>query len=99
MGQDEKELKRTQGLAMAAALAMLGISVGVNVQELFAGTPQEQLQSKQSKLQHEGAGRESMQNKRENLQQKFDSRQNKLPAVQNKLPGAPGVNPVDPPRQ
>jgi hypothetical protein len=95
---DEKPSGRAQGLAMAAALAMLGISVGVNVQELFAGSPPEQMQSKQNKIHGEGLGLETMQSKRESLQQKFDATQNKLPAMQNKQLAAPGVRPIDPSR-
>jgi hypothetical protein len=95
---DAKESGRAQSLALAAALAMLGLSVGVNVQELLAASPTEAVPSNQNKIGHEGIKRDAAQIKKDSLQQKLDSRQHKLPAMQDKRPVMPGVKPVDPAR-
>lgn len=84
--QDQQKASgNAQSLAVAAALAMLGVSVGVNITEILAASPPEQIKSKQNKLP-------SVQDKaRGAIQQK-------LPSVQNKEMVMPGSKPVDPPR-
>jgi peptidoglycan hydrolase CwlO-like protein len=101
---DEKD-RNGQSLALAAALAMLGISVGVNVQEVMAG-PADTPAAAQGKIQ--GGVPDSVQSKLGNAQSKVPSVQNKMPSVQNKVPSAQNkvpalqqkhpVRPVDPPR-
>ena len=77
MKQDEaQELGSAHALAVAAALAMLGMSVGVNVQELLAA-PADQIQSDQSKTEDKGIKRDAI---------RRDATQNKVPAVQIKKP-------------
>jgi hypothetical protein len=81
-----------QTLALAAALAMLGVSVGVNVQEVLAAGPEAPIGSSQVKIGHEGIKGDAAQIKKDALQQK-------LPAVQHKEPVMPGPKPVDPMRR
>ena len=47
---DSQELGRAHALAVAAALAMLGMSVGVNVQELLAADQVQSDQTDQNKI-------------------------------------------------
>ncbi len=102
-----KESGHSQSLAVAAALAMLGVSVGVNVQELLAASPPEQMQSNQVKIPNDQVKGGVMQNKVPSVQDKalgsaqikIDSTQQKLPAMQFKEQGNPGVKPVDPIRR
>ncbi len=95
---NRNESERGQSLALAAALAMLGVSVGVNVQDLMAASPTETVESGQSKIGQEGFRKDALQSKKEILQQKLDAVQNKLPSRQDKERIRPGVRPVDPPR-
>lgn len=92
-------------LALAAALAMLGISVGVDLQEAMAdqanapAAEQEKLRegrldSIQSKMGHAQGKELSGQGKMPSVQSKLPAAQNKVPAVQQKHP----IKPVDPPR-
>jgi hypothetical protein len=100
MTQDNgSESERGHSLALAAALAMLGVSVGVNVQDLLAASPAETVESGQSKIRQEGFKKDAAQIKKESAQQKFDALQHKLPSVQDKERIRPGVKPIDPPRQ
>ena len=96
-----KESGNAPSLAVAAALAMLGVSVGVDVQQLLAASPEGAIGSSQIKVEHEGIKGESKQFKvpsvqdkaRGAMQQKLDSTQQKLPAVQMKERGMPGAKP------
>lgn len=102
MGQDDrKDSGHGPSLALAAAFAMLGVSVGVNVQEVLAA-PVEAPASVQDKIR---VTPESMQSKIDSpqsklpaAQSKLRSSQNKVPALQQKHPQMPGNKPVDPPR-
>ena len=85
---EKDERGRVHGLAIAAALTVLGGSVGVNVQELMAA---DQLQSDQVKIAP------SVQSK-DITQHKIAPTQQKLPSVQQKAPSVPGVKPIDPVR-
>ena len=98
MGHDQKEVKRTHNLAIAATLAVLGASVGVDVPALLAAEPPDQMRSDQLKIGHEGVKGITQPSRRESLQQKLDQTQQKLPSLQQKNPVMPGVKPVDPPR-
>ncbi len=81
----ESELRKQRHvMVLAAALAALGTSVGIDVQAALAADVQPQIGSKQMK---------------EVIQQKDRAIQQKLPAVQQKdVPVRPGVRPIDPPR-
>ena len=87
---DEKKPGSFTPVAVAAALAMLGLSVGVNVPELFSASPQDAIESKHFKVSP-GASQgkiESLQSKTPgSLQQKVQPIQGTLPAVQNKPTG------------
>ena len=95
---NRNESERGQSMALAAALAMLGISVGVNVQDLMAASPTETVESGQVNIGHEGFKKDASQVKKESAQQKFDALQQKLPSRQDKERVRPGVKPDDPPR-
>lgn len=64
-------------LALAASVAMLGVSLGVNVQDLLAAPPVETIQSDQLKIT-------GTQYKEQALQQKFGARQLKIDGKQSK---------------
>jgi hypothetical protein len=87
---------------MAVTLAMLGVSVGVNVQKVWAeslpgGAPtKNQPTIDRSAIKFDS--KDGMRLKEESMQQKLDSTQQKLPSKQFKQPMRPGVKPVDPPR-
>jgi hypothetical protein len=105
MGEDHDDAGRTHALAVAAALAVFGVSVGVNVHELMAADPAT-MQSDQGKIGFESIKGNSLPPQRDSLQQKFDTTQQKFaPATQQKLPSRqdkdrvmPGVKSMDPPR-
>jgi hypothetical protein len=98
MGQeDQHDAGRAHALAVAAALAVLGVSVGVNVQELMAADAPEQLRSNQSKI-NPSPIQGSEQSKIDSTQFKLDRNQQKFPSRQSKEPVMPGVRPIDPPR-
>ena len=77
---------------------MLGVSVGVNVQELLAAEPADQLQSGQAKIGFESIKGNSTQFKENSMQQKLDATQQKLPSRQDKDRGMPGMKPMIPSR-
>jgi len=93
---DEKKPGSSTPVAVAAALAMLGLSVGVNVPELFAASPENQIKSKQDKISPLLQGKESKQfkvspgasqGKIESLQGKApESLQQKVQPIQGTLP-------------
>lgn len=106
MGQeDEKKAGTASPAAVAAALAVLGLSVGVNVPELLAASPQDQIKSQpldskrnKARLKSQGGkihqGKvESLQNKaRGTLQQKISpTDQGQIPSLQNKAGGVPSL--------
>jgi len=99
MGQEErKESGRGHVLTVAAALALLGTSVGVNVQEVIAGEPPDQLRSNQSKISPPPLPG-SQQSKLDSTQSKLDQNQQNFPSKQSKEPVMPGVRPpINPPR-
>ena len=89
-----------QTLTLAAAVAMLGVSVGANVQELLASSPPGQMplpdQSKLGGIQEKDR---AMQGKVPAIQDKVLITPQKLDAVQDKQTIAPGMKPVAPARQ
>jgi hypothetical protein len=97
-GEKPKESRMRQTLTLAAAVAMLGVSVGANVQELLASGPGEIPQSDQSKFGGIQSKERAMQEKLPAIQDKRAITQPKLPAMQQKQPPMPGTKPVDPPR-
>ena len=97
-GKDEKKPGNATPAAVAAALAVLGLSVGVDVPELFAASPQDRIESKQDKISPIIQGEESKQidatkgarqGKVESFLHKQNPAQNELPAVQGKVKGSP----------
>ena len=112
MGHDHKqEAAKAHSLAMAVTLAMLGVSVGVDVQKVWAesrpgGAPAgTQPMVDRSAVKFDS--KEALQQKQDATQQKLDATQQKLrPSVQQKAPAVqqkdfaprPGVKPIDPPR-
>ncbi len=91
------EQGRVHGLAVAAALTVLSASVGVNMQDVMAADPPEQLRSDQSKITPPPI-QGSQQSKFDSMQNKLDRNQQKFPSKQSKEPVMPGVKPIDPPR-
>jgi hypothetical protein len=95
---DEKKPGSFTPVAVAAALAMLGLSVGVNVPELFAASPQDAIESKQEKhspilqekeSKHFKVSPGASQGKIESLQSKTPgSFQQKVQPIQGTLPAA-----------
>jgi len=95
--EDEKKSGNATPVAVAAALAMLGLSVGVNVPELFAASPLDQIESKQEKVSPIFQGKESKQFKVSPgaRQGKVESRQNKAAgSLQQKVQPAQGKLPA-----
>ena len=90
-----------QTLALAAALATLGLSVGVDVQGALAAEPEKAAGSTQIKVDgHKPIPKDTSQNKLNATQNKLGASQHKLPSVQDKAtPVRPGVKPVDPVRR
>ena len=98
-GEKPKESRMRQTLTLAAVVAMLGVSVGANVQELLASGPGEIPQSDQSKFGGTQSKERALQEKLPAVQDKRAITQQNLPAMQQKQPPMPGTKPVDPPRQ
>ena len=99
-GEKSKEPRMRQTLTLAAAVAMLGMSVGVNVQELLASSPPGQMPlSEQSKLGSIQEKDRAMQSKVPAIQDKRVITPQKLDAVQDKQAITPGMKPVAPARQ
>jgi hypothetical protein len=99
-GEKSKESMTRQTLTLAAAVAMLGVSVGVNVQELLASSPPGQMplsdQSKFSGIQEKDR---AMPSKVPAAQDKGVVAPQKLDAVQDKQTITPGMKPAAPARQ
>jgi hypothetical protein len=95
MTQHKKQVNG-QALALAATLATLGCSVGVEVQTVLAAGPEAPLGSNQIKIGHEGIKKDAIQMKENVLPQKLDATQQKLPSKQQKDFTMPGVKPVNP---
>lgn len=93
------EAERAQKLAVAAVLAMLGVSVGVDVQKLMAAEPQQPGLSGQPNVGFESIKGNAPKMRAGSVQNKLDSTQLKVPSVQNKERAMPGMKPIDPPRQ
>ena len=105
MGQgNEKKAGTASPATVAAALAVLGLSVGVNVPELLAASPQDQIRSqpadsKQNKARPKSQGGENHQDKgfilqnkaMGTLQQKGEVPANKIPSMQNKASDVPSL--------
>lgn len=89
--KESNHQKQGQAVVLAAALATLGVSVGVDVQAVLAAGPEAPMGSNQMKLGHEGVKGDAIQMKERAMQQK-------LPSLQQKDRPVPGVKPVDPPR-
>lgn len=92
------ESKNRQTVVLAAALAALGVSVGVDVQGALAAGPEAPMGSNQMRLGHEGVKGDAIQMKERAMQQKLNAAQQKLPSLQQKDRLMPGIKPVDPPR-
>lgn len=91
------EQGRVHGLAVMAALTALSASVGVDVQQVMAADPPEQLRSNQSKITPPPVPG-SQQSKFDSTLPKPDQNQQKLPSKQSKDLIMPGGKPIDPPR-
>lgn len=106
MREDEKnESGNSRSLTMAVTLALLGASVGVDVQKVWAES--DPAITSQAEIDRAAVKQDSLQLKRDARQLKLDARQQKLPpSAQLKVPSAqykdslvrPGVKPIDPPR-
>jgi len=94
--RDVKHATSAHTLALAASVAMLGVSLGVNVQDLLAASPTETVQSDQSKgsrdIPHYTIKRQALQQKLGAGQFKEEALQNKLDTQQRKQ-GAPSGKP------
>jgi hypothetical protein len=99
---ESRESGNVHSLAMAVTLAMLGVSVGVDVHKVWAeslpgGAPtKNQPTIDRSAIKFDS--KEGMRLKEESVQSKVDATQQKLPSRQFKERMRPGVKPVDPPR-
>ncbi|BFU94110.1 MAG: protein of unknown function [Nitrospira sp.] len=99
MGQsNNNEVGRANRLAMTVAFALLGASVGVDVQTALAS-------SSPSPMPPEGMRQSGDRMKPDATQQKFDPAQKRIDAPQQKLPSvqqkdlvAPGMKPIPPTR-
>lgn len=99
MKEDEKsESGKGHALTMGITLAMLGLSVGVDVQKVWAESGP--ASTTQPAIDRAAFKHDALQQKLDATQQKLrPSIQQKIPAVQQKdLPIRPGVKPIDPPR-
>lgn len=85
-----------QAITLAATVAMLGLSLGVDVPQLFASPPGEIVPSNQIKIDGTQMKGKAAQHKLDALQEKGNAVQQKLNAVQDKLPVRPGTKPVNP---
>ncbi|MDH4362410.1 MAG: hypothetical protein OEW33_16925 [Nitrospirota bacterium] len=81
--RDEKKPGSATPVAVAAALTMLGMSVGVNVPDLFAASPPDQIESKQEKISPILQGKEINQ-----VKGIGNARQGKIESLQNKPAGS-----------
>lgn len=92
---DSRESGKVHSLAMAVTLAMLGVSVGVDVHKVWAESkPGGAPTGKQPTVDRSAIKWDS----KEALYQKHDAMQQKLPSRQFKEVKS-GVKPVNPPRQ
>ena len=85
-----------QAITLAATVAMLGLSLGVDVPQLFASPPGEMVPSNQIKVDGTQMKEKSAQHKLDSIQHKDNAIQQKLDAVQDKQPVRPGMKPVNP---
>ncbi|MEO5954601.1 MAG: hypothetical protein ABIR36_02765 [Nitrospiraceae bacterium] len=87
-----------QAITLAATVAMLGLSLGVDVPQLFASPPGEMVPSNQFKVDGTQMKEKAVQHKLDSIQHKDNAIQQKLDAVQDKQPVRPGMKPVNPVR-
>jgi hypothetical protein len=93
----QDESRNAQSLAVATALALLGVSVGVNVPELLAASPAETMQAEPMKPGSIQTKVPAVQDKLPSVQDKErGSIQPKFPSTQGKVRGTPGMKPVGP---
>ena len=84
-------------ITLAATVAMLGLSLGVDVPQLLAASP-EGISSNQIKIDGTQMKEKAVQHKLDALQEKGNAVQQKLDAVQDKQLVRPGMKPVNPTR-
>lgn len=98
--EEHRAVKHTTSahtLALAASVAMLGVSLGVNVQDLLAAPPAETIQSDQLKITGAQYKEQALQQKSGAQQLKIEGKQSKHDAQQHKHKrGEPFRKPVDP---
>lgn len=85
-----------QAITLAATVAMLGLSLGVDVPQLLAASPAEMAPSNQFKIDGTQMKEKAVQHKLDALQEKGNAVQQKLDAVQDKQLIGPGMKPVNP---
>jgi hypothetical protein len=91
------ESGKSHALTMTIALAMLGLSVGVDVQKVWAESGP--ASTTQPATDRAAFKHHALQQKLDATQQKLrPSIQHKIPAVQHKEPVVPGPKLIDPPR-
>lgn len=89
-------VETAQAITLAATVAMLGLSLGVDVPQLFASPPGEIVPSNQFKVDGTQMKQKAAQQKLDSIQHKDNAIQQKLDAVQDKQPVRPGMKPVNP---
>ena len=89
-------VETAQAITLAATVAMLGLSLGVDVPQLLASPPGEIVPSTQTKIGGTQMKEQAAQHKLDALQEKGNAVQQKLNSVQEKLPVRPGTKPVNP---
>ncbi|MDP1770411.1 MAG: hypothetical protein Q8L74_16625 [Nitrospirota bacterium] len=85
-----------QAITLAATVAMLGLSLGVDVPQLLAASPGEMAPSNQFKIDGTQMKEKAVQHKLDSIQQKDNAIQEKLNAVQEKHRANPGMRPATP---
>lgn len=97
-------VETAQAITLAATVAMLGLSLGVDVPQLLAASPEGipgnqvpgGIPSNQIKIDGTQMKEKAVQHKLDALQEKGNAVQQKLDAVQDKQPVRPGMKPVNP---
>lgn len=99
MGQpNNSEAGRAHKLAMAAALALLGASVGVDVKTALASSSPSPMPQEGMRQSGERMKPGATQEKFDPAQKRIDATPQKLPSVQQKDIVAPGMKPIPPSR-
>lgn len=96
--EDDNGSGHAHVLTVAAVLAVLGVSVGVDVQKLMAAEPQQPGLSGRPNVGFESIKGNAPKMHPDSVQDKLNSSQHKLPSVQHKERAMPGIKPIDPPR-